>query len=289
MKRGVLVVVVVATLGGCTRQRDRRPAPAGGQAQAPGNGAGATPRELPTVGASDAGLAVASAAAGSTVAPDAALAVKGGKLPGALAQQQLDEQTVRMLAVLGSSGDSRGSSIDRVLSANDLDLSMAARADRFASGSGTGASGGGVNMGSGGTIRPGGGSVGGPGLAGGPGAAAGSGSAAPTGPRAVVTVDSVTVVAGDVPDALAGVMRRFSGVRTCYQRELAQDPTLAGKLRVTVIVGDAGAVRSASVQPEGVDDAQLVRCVGAVMERITFIDASADAELQVTFILAAES
>ncbi|MCC6997904.1 MAG: AgmX/PglI C-terminal domain-containing protein [Deltaproteobacteria bacterium] len=290
MKRGVLVALAAMTLGACSRQRDRRPAPAGGQAQAPGGGAGATPRELPSVGASDAGVAAATAATAATVAPDAALAAQGGKRPDTAAQQQLDDQALRMLAVLGSRGNSRGGAIDKVFSAPDLDLSAAARADRFSDSGGTGGSGGGVNVGaSGGSLRSGAGSVGGPALAGGPGTAGGGVRAAPTGPRAVVTVESVTVVVGDVPDALAGVMRRFSGVRACYQRQLTEDPSLAGRLQVSLIVGDDGTVRSASVQPDGLDDPQLVRCVSAVMQRIRFTDASAGAELQVSFTLAAET
>jgi len=278
MKRGVLALALAATLAGCTNQRDKAPTPAGGHAESPGKGAGATPRELAAIRASDASVTATVA----TVSPDAALAVKGGKLPGPSAQQQLDDQAVRMLAALGSSGSSRGDILDKVLSQPDLDLS-AVTSDRFASSTGNGSSGGGVNMGgSGGRVRAGVGRVGGPGLAGGPG------STAPTGPRAVVTVESVTVVAGDIPSPLAGVMSRFSGVRACYQRQLNQDPTLAGTLRANLVLGDSGMVRSASVEPDGLDDPQLVRCVSAVMQRMRFTDASTDAALELAVQLRPE-
>lgn len=65
------------------------------------------------------------------------------------------------------------------------------------------------------------------------------------------------------PDALrVQVMRRAASVRGCHERALKTDPTLAGKLTLTLEVSE-GRVTSTKVHDEGLGSPSVAKCVRA--------------------------
>lgn len=58
--------------------------------------------------------------------------------------------------------------------------------------------------------------------------------------------------------------------RGCYERALRQNPTLQGRMRVSVRVGTTGAVCSAAVSQNELGDAGVASCVAQIFRSATF-------------------
>ena len=119
--------------------------------------------------------------------------------------------------------------------------------------------------GSGGTVRP--GATGG-GLAsiGASGKSAGAGSgatAAVKGPRGSAAVGDASVAGGSVSDASRVVAQMRAGFRACYNRGLAENPDIEGKIALSIKVGPTGNVASVSANKTGNLPQSVLDCVKA--------------------------
>jgi outer membrane biosynthesis protein TonB len=119
--------------------------------------------------------------------------------------------------------------------------------------------------GAGGTVRP--GATGG-GLAsiGASGKSAGAGSgatAAVKGPRGSAAVGDASVAGGSVSDASRVVAQMRAGFRACYNRGLAENPDIEGKIALSIKVGPTGNVASVSANKTGNLPQSVLDCVKA--------------------------
>lgn len=126
--------------------------------------------------------------------------------------------------------------------------------------------------GAGGTVRPG---AAGGGLAsiGASGKSVGSGSgatAAVKGPRGSADVGGASVAGGSVSDASRVVAKMRAGFRACYNRGLAENPDIEGKIALTIKVGPAGQVSGVTATKTGNLPASVVDCVRSRASSATF-------------------
>jgi hypothetical protein len=192
--------------------------------------------------------ATPTATAAATAAPAQASAPKSNGAPqkmsstqAAALSAQADQIQMQMLAAFGG-----GSAVQGALNRGDIppvDLGSAA-----ASGAGVSAStGNGLNLGSGGgTIRPGGGSgglgsIGNTKGTGNGGAGKETAVAGPTG-RADVGATTATVAVANAGAVVAGLR---AGFRSCYNQGLNVDPTMSGRVTLSVKISPNGEVSSA--------------------------------------------
>jgi outer membrane biosynthesis protein TonB len=142
-----------------------------------------------------------------------------------------------------------------------------------ASEAGVSASGPGLKLGgAGGTIRPG---AAGGGLAsiGSSGKSGGTGSGATQavqGPRGSASVGDAAVAGGSVSDASRVVAQMRAGFRACYNRGLAENPDIEGKIALSIKVGPTGQVSSVSATKTGNIPVSVVDCVKARATSATF-------------------
>jgi hypothetical protein len=119
--------------------------------------------------------------------------------------------------------------------------------------------------GSGGTVRP--GAMGG-GLAsiGSTGKSAGAGSGAVAvvkGPRGNANMGDVSVAGGQVTDASRVVAQIRAGFRACYNKGLADNPDIEGKIALNIQVGPTGQVSSVTATKTGNIPDSVLDCVKA--------------------------
>ncbi|MEO8178368.1 MAG: AgmX/PglI C-terminal domain-containing protein [Deltaproteobacteria bacterium] len=117
--------------------------------------------------------------------------------------------------------------------------------------------------GAGGTVRP--GATGG-GLAsiGASGKSAGSGSGSTQevkGPRGSASMGDASVAGGAVSDASRVVAQMRAGFRACYNRGLAENPDIEGKIQLSIKVGPTGQVASVAATKTGNLPDSVVECV----------------------------
>jgi TonB family protein len=79
-------------------------------------------------------------------------------------------------------------------------------------------------------------------------------------------------VRGSLPrEVIQRVIRaHLSQVRYCYERALTAQPTLAGRVTVSFVIGPSGAVQSASIQSGTLGHAETEQCIVAAVQRFTF-------------------
>ena len=218
----------------------------------------AAPIEVPPDPVSTAPTSTAAAtAAPAAAAPKASGPQKMSTSQAAALSAQADQIQMQMLAAFGG-----GSAVQGALNRGDIppvDLGSAA-----ASGAGVSAStGNGLNLGTGGgAIRPGGG-TGGLGsigtTAGGGGGGAGKETAV-AGPTGKVDVGATTATVA-VANAGAVVAGLRAGFRSCYNSGLNVDPTMSGRVNLSVKISPNGEVSSADPSGNtGLSD-QVVQCL----------------------------
>ncbi|MCC7538947.1 MAG: TonB family protein [Deltaproteobacteria bacterium] len=77
---------------------------------------------------------------------------------------------------------------------------------------------------------------------------------------------------GSLPrDVIQRVIRRnIASVRRCYEQLLLERPDAAGRVTVRFVIGNAGAVQSATVSQSTLGHAETERCVEGAVRRMTF-------------------
>ncbi|MEM6992520.1 MAG: AgmX/PglI C-terminal domain-containing protein [Myxococcota bacterium] len=129
-------------------------------------------------------------------------------------------------------------------------------------GEGGGGSGSGIGLGSVGTIGPGGGGYG-------SGSGAGFGGRSKRVPR--VRQAKAKVVGSLDKDIIRRIVRaHVNEVRSCYDKGLADDPTLAGKLSIDFTINATGKIDSASVNKDELSDDKVGKCVVKAVKRWKF-------------------
>lgn len=96
----------------------------------------------------------------------------------------------------------------------------------------------------------------------GPGAGSGS-SGQVAGPRGNASVGGVAVSGGTVSNAARVVAGMRAGFRACYQRGLAENPTAAGTVRLTLQIAPSGQVAGNTMTSSGNLPASVLSCVQA--------------------------
>lgn len=88
-------------------------------------------------------------------------------------------------------------------------------------------------------------------------------ASAPTSAPAKVRVSKPILPTGSLSraDIMQVVRRNLRAVRSCYERELAKQPTLSGRLLVSMVVQEDGSVREAVVEHSSFNQPQLDACV----------------------------
>lgn len=223
---------------------------------------------------------VASSAA-ATEAPKAAAAAGGNKGAGGskgnisdaratAISNELAQLDLAMVGALNSKGGATNSVLDRGDTPTGL-LEGAA-----ANGAGVGSNGvAGLNMGSGagGTVRP--GAAGGGGLAsigerGGSGPATAGSATKVKGPVGNASIGGAAVSGGNVANASSVVAGMAAGFRRCYNKGLAEDPSMKGSVRITAKIGPNGEVLSASPSGGSGLSSTVVSCVTARVSSAQF-------------------
>jgi hypothetical protein len=144
--------------------------------------------------------------------------------------------------------------------------------------------------GGGGAVQGGSGGGGLAGLGAGSGRGSGSGSAQEQrveGPRGDVQISGAIVTGGTVADAdrvVAGLRARF---RHCYQRGLASDPRMSGRVVLDAKLERNGEVASATVQSNSGLSPTTAECLASVLKRSQFSAPNAEVHIKVpvTFVI----
>jgi outer membrane biosynthesis protein TonB len=205
----------------------------------------------------------------ATPAPSPGVREHVTKAQAAALSNELESLEMATLAALSGVGPATAN----VLRGGEVPTStLDAAAASEAGVSGAGAGGLKLGGGGGGTIRP--GAVGG-GLAsiGASGKTSGGGSgtvAAVKGPRGNASVGDATVAGGTVSDASRVVAQMRAGFRACYNRGLADNPDIEGKIALTIKVGPTGQVASVVASKTGNIPPDVLECVKARATSATF-------------------
>lgn len=208
----------------------------------------------------------------------------GGKLTDAQSAalgNELEQLSMATLAALGSTGPATAG----VLKGGDVPTGALDAA--AASGSGVGIGGDLKLGGTGGTIRP--GTGGGIGSIGSTGTGSGTGTGTSTtvaGPKGNASVSANTTV-GSVSNAASVVAGMRAGFKRCYEQGLAQNPDIAGSVRLTIRVGPGGEVAGVNASNTGNLTASVISCVRSRAQAAQFAPpdgGSAVIDVPVTFV-----
>jgi hypothetical protein len=123
------------------------------------------------------------------------------------------------------------------------------------------------------------------GIGGTPGGGYGTGIGRPSsGPTSKVKTGSVTVHGSLDKDIIRRVVRsRIGAMRYCYEKELVKDPSLAGTIVVSFVIGADGAVRSTDVKSSTFGSEAMESCVEKVVLRIVFPKPTGGGGVAVTY------
>jgi hypothetical protein len=183
------------------------------------------------------------------------------KAQAAAISNELESLEMATLAALSSAGPATAN----VLRSGEVPtsaLDAAAASEAGVSNAGPG----GLKLGgAGGTVRP--GATGG-GLAsiGASGKSGGTGSGSTQevkGPRGSASMGDASVAGGSVSDASRVVAQMRAGFRACYNRGLAENPDIEGKIQLSIKVGPTGQVASVAATKTGSLPESVVECVKA--------------------------
>lgn len=91
-------------------------------------------------------------------------------------------------------------------------------------------------------------------------------------PRGIRTTETELSVAGPLPLASVQSVVRAShaAIRACYERALARDPGLAGKLTTRFVVDDSGDPTEVRTVSTTLPDADVIACIGVVYDTLKF-------------------
>lgn len=94
-------------------------------------------------------------------------------------------------------------------------------------------------------------------------------TAAVEGPKGKATIGG-TNVSGQVADANRVVARMTAGVRACYNRGLASNPDLQGRVELRIQVGPGGEVQSVAATSSGSLSGDVVACIKSRAQSLRF-------------------
>ena len=77
----------------------------------------------------------------------------------------------------------------------------------------------------------------------------------------VVEVDEPTTGSLEATTINAVMKKHLSGMRSCYERELENDPALGGKVTIAFTIGTSGKVTQAEVASSDMDNAKVEECL----------------------------
>jgi TonB family protein len=90
-------------------------------------------------------------------------------------------------------------------------------------------------------------------------------------PPPQVRLGPPTVQGSLAPEVVARVFKQhLAQLRYCYQRSLATNPNVQGKVAVKFIIGGNGEVRASQVQSSTVNTPELEQCVTSALRAWTF-------------------
>jgi hypothetical protein len=92
-------------------------------------------------------------------------------------------------------------------------------------------------------------------------------------PGTVPTIEAKQPVVGEMDkDVIRRIVRaHIHEIRDCYNKGLAQDPTLAGKIAIEFTIGPSGKVEEAkAVDVTGFADPEVPKCIAEAIETWTF-------------------
>jgi outer membrane biosynthesis protein TonB len=192
----------------------------------------------------------------------------GGAMSNAAAaalSNQLDQMEMATLGALGSAGPAT----EGVLKTGEVPTGALDKAAASSAGVGVG----GLTLGGGGgAIRPG-AAGGGLGAIGSTTAGGGTGTGAVQevkGPKGNASTGSAAVSGGSVSNAARVVAGMRAGFRNCYNRALAQNPDVEGRISLSIKVGPGGEVQGVSASPSGNLPDSVVSCVKARAQAAQF-------------------
>jgi hypothetical protein len=202
-------------------------------------------------------------------------AAKAGGAPGkagamsntqaAALSNQLDQMEMATLGALSGAGPAT----EGVLKTGEVPTGALDKAAASSAGVGVG----GLSLGGGGgAIRPGsaGGGLGSIGSTG-PGGGTGTGTVATVqGPKGNASTGAANVSGGTVSNAARVVAGMRAGFRNCYNRALAQNPDVEGRIALSIRVGPGGEVQGVSAAPSGNLPDSVVSCVKARAQAAQF-------------------
>ena len=83
------------------------------------------------------------------------------------------------------------------------------------------------------------------------------------------------------------VSRRVRAIQSCYERELRSDPTIAGRVKVTLRIEETGAIGATSVAENTTGSDATASCVQRTVRRFRFnpgpVGGSVEMALDLTF------
>lgn len=109
------------------------------------------------------------------------------------------------------------------------------------------------------------------------------------GPRREARVPALRVGTAEVKGSLSKevirrtIQRRLNELRFCYERGLAADPALSGRVSVSFLIAPSGAVQQAVLQDSTLDSKSVVDCVTAAVRRFAFPAPDGGGYVQVTY------
>ena len=206
---------------------------------------------------------------------EAPKAAKAGGAPGkagamsnaqaAALSNQLEQMEMATLGALSGAGPAT----EGVLKTGEVPTGALDKAAASSAGVGVG----GLSLGGGGgAIRPGsaGGGLGTIGSTG-PGGGTGSGSVQEVkGPKGNASTGAANVSGGQVSNAARVVAGMRAGFRNCYNRALAQNPDVEGRIALSIRVGPGGEVQGVTAAPSGNLPDSVVSCVKARAQAAQF-------------------
>ncbi|MEY4547741.1 MAG: hypothetical protein RL685_3936 [Pseudomonadota bacterium] len=172
---------------------------------------------------------------------------------------ELQSLEMATLAALSSAGPATANVLrSGEVPTSALDAAAASEAGVSAAGPG------GLKLGgAGGTVRPGatGGGLASIGATGKSTAAGSGGTQQVKGPRGSADLGNASVAGGSVSDASRVVAQMRAGFRACYNRGLAENPDIEGKIALSIKVGPTGQVASVSATKMGNIPESVLECV----------------------------
>jgi len=177
---------------------------------------------------------------------------------------QLEQMEMATLGALAGAGPAT----EGVLKTGEVPTGALDKAAASSAGVGVG----GLSLGGGGgAIRPGaaGGGLGAIGATTGGGGGNTGGVQEVRGPRGNAAVGGANVSGGQVSNAARVVAGMRAGFRNCYNRALAQNPDVEGKINLSIRVGPGGEVQSVGASASGLPDS-VVGCVKARAQAAQF-------------------